>query len=483
MNSDNNIQIKLVDFTVGEENISLHTDTILQTALAEAREELEELNETIESLDQLLPQCDKLDYALAASSGALCGLIDIFLVGKPGDSRLGKMTDDWFDRRIIDFAKFCGWAEEKKKSPIKFLEEKFEVPYDQRGCGDAGKAVFNLTPSNHHFKSLAHNPTLLGLFFSILDQFQYSSHFISNGELVSLVKVESEFELKGHNFVTKCFCGFVNWFGHLMSDTVGSSGSKGRGMGIPSPFWSWTNDVIAIKAKLGIDTSQLNKAINELALNMYKKGFDLRYQVTQAIPVLINEMTVRFLYMVRRLFKYLKTTGPKARQWKLMWQACEPFSNASVKRMLTVAHGTFCALDLVDSTAHGFAKGSGSFDALEFCMRLNIVGVGRFTISLYGEAKRGIKVYKKQDEVKFAKSQKGITERYIEGLMELARLYDDRDLVNFVDDIKNTELYREAFQKSVGLAELRKVPEEKILKSKADIDAFFLRGKRKCSEK
>ena len=32
-----------------------------------------------------------------------------------------------------------------------------------------------------------------------------------------------------------------------MSDVSGSSGSKGRGMGIPSPLWTWTNDIIAIK--------------------------------------------------------------------------------------------------------------------------------------------------------------------------------------------------------------------------------------------
>ena len=54
---------------------------------------------------------------------------------------------------------------------------KKEVPYDQKGIGDAGKAVFNLTPSNHHFKSLGHNPTIMGMFFSILDQFNNTSHF------------------------------------------------------------------------------------------------------------------------------------------------------------------------------------------------------------------------------------------------------------------------------------------------------------------
>ena len=71
------------------------------SALSKAETELNELeeqiNETIETINQLTPNCDKLDYILAAGSGALCGLIDIFLVGKPGESPLGNITDKWFD--------------------------------------------------------------------------------------------------------------------------------------------------------------------------------------------------------------------------------------------------------------------------------------------------------------------------------------------------------------------------------------------------
>ena len=77
-------------------------------------------------------------------------------------------------------------------SAISYLERHFKVPYDQRGCGDAGQFIFDLNPTNHHFKSLAHNPTLLGLFFSILDQFTNSSHFITNGELIELVDADGK---------------------------------------------------------------------------------------------------------------------------------------------------------------------------------------------------------------------------------------------------------------------------------------------------
>ncbi|MCF0218295.1 MAG: hypothetical protein HUK14_00800 [Muribaculaceae bacterium] len=50
----------------------------IEDALSQAKLEIEALNETIESVNALKPQCDKLDYTLSACSGALCGLIDIF---------------------------------------------------------------------------------------------------------------------------------------------------------------------------------------------------------------------------------------------------------------------------------------------------------------------------------------------------------------------------------------------------------------------
>lgn len=449
----------------------------IDTALISAENELLRLEDTIKSVESLKPNCDKLDYALAASSGALCGIIDIFLVGKPGESPVGDITDKWFENRTKDFAKICGWnGKGDASSSIRFLEEKFKIPYDQRGAGDAGSIIFDLTPSNHHFKSLAHNPTLVGLFFSILDQFTNQSHFISGGELISLQNADGKFELRGSNIPAKLFCGFINWFGHLISDISGSSGSKGRGMGIPSPFWAWTNSIIAIKSELNIPVSEFNKTINELALSIYKEGYDIRFQAAQFIPVFINEVIVRFVYGLRRLLKYLKTTDKEERTVSAMWKACEPFSNPSVKRMLTVAHGTFCMMDMGDATIRAFITGGGTFNATEFFLRLNIVGLGRFTISLYGETKRAFVIRKAESEAKFSKREIIIVENYLSGLKLLSELYDDNDLVDFVDDFKNSDMYIKAFQKSAQLAELRNVHEDNILRTKSDIDSYFRGG-------
>ena len=469
-------------FELNIENDKYVFPTTISDALIDANNELcdleERFGESIDTINMLTPDCDKYDYILSASSGALCGIVDIFLVGKPGESPLGDITDKWFADRTIDFAKICGYKGNKDSisSAIRYLEKKFKIPYDQSVGGEIFREFINLTPTNHHFKSLGHNPTLLGLFFSILNQFTNTSEFVSNGELISLNNSDGEFELRGNNVVSRLFCGFANWIGHLISDVSGSSSSKGRGMGIPSPIWAWSNDVIAIKNKLNIPVSEFDESVNKLALTLFEKGYDVRFQTTQTIPVFVNEMVVRLMYSIRRLIKYYITIPKEERSFSLLWKSCEPFSNATVKRMLTIAHGTFCMIDVSDATIHGLVDGIGSFNITEFFLRLNIVGVGRFTISLYGEAKRGIQLTKAKKDTLFIRREKVIVLDYINGLKILSEIYNDGILLSFVNDFQSSDLYKEAFNKSIQLAKLRNVPENQILKSKDDIDLYFRGG-------
>ena len=467
----------VLDLDISNKEFAFSTSIV--DSFAQAEIEITELNETIESIKDLKPNCDKLDYVLSASSGALCGIIDIFLVGKPGESPLANITDKWFENRVKSFAKMChpeGKNFDSLESSLRFLEKKFKIPYDQTGLGDAGKAVLGLNAYNHHFKSLAHNPSILGLFFSILDQFSNTSHIISDGQLISLQNADKKWELRGGNIPSKLFCGFVNWFGHLVSDVSGSQSSarnNSRGMGIPSPLWTWTNDLIAIKSKLNIPITKIDKTMNQLALEIFEKGYDTRFQTAQAIPVFINELIVRLIYSVRRLYWYFTETTKEERSFSLIWKKCEPFSNPTVKRMLTIAHGTFCLIDAGDATIRAFIAGGGYFNPVEFFLRLNIVGVGRFAISLYGETKRVITYNYAKKETEFAEKEKVILENYIEGLKVLSSKYDDATLLTFVSDFEKSDAYIIAFNKTVALAEMRNVSKDKILRNKVDIDKFF----------
>lgn len=468
----------VLDLNVEEKEcyFGIYLEDALLFADKENQELNKQINETKESIKILTPDCDKLDYILAASSGAICGILDIFLVGKPGESPIGDITDKWFEERTKDFAKMFKWDDSKDdsyKSAIRHLEKRFGIPYDQRGAGDAASEVFDLRPSNHHFKSLGHNPTLLGLFYSILDQFSdpTTSHFVTDGELITLQDADNTFKLQGHDVPSKLFCAIVNWLGHLVSDVSGSKSSKGRGTGIPSPIWCWTNDVIAIKRSLGIPVNRFDKDLNELALKIYLKGYDIRFQTAQLIPVFINEMVVRLLYTIRRLLNYYSVSNDKT--FSGMWKACDPFTNASVKRMLTVAHGTFCLVDTSDTVIRGFITGAGNFNLEECVMRLNIPGIGRFAISIYGEIDRFIDINNKESELYYLNRKKIIIDDYISGLEILGDIYDDKYLLDFVDDLKKADMYKMAFEKTVELAKKRNVSDDSILKNKSDIDEYF----------
>lgn len=208
---------------------------------------------------------------------------------------------------------------------------------------------------------------------------------------------------------------------------------------------------------------------------MYKRGYDVRFQAAQVIPVVITEVVTRLIYSIRRLISYYENVEKENRSFKILWEYCEPFKNATVKHMLTIAHGTFCMMDIGDATIRAIIEGKGTFNVVEFALRLNIIGVGRFSVSLIGEVSRKITYEKKKKELKYLLNEERIIKNYIEGLEILYELYDDKELLTFVEDLKDNKKYIEGFEKTVKLAEKRKVPEDKILKNKSEIDNHFKR--------
>jgi hypothetical protein len=93
-------------------------------------------------------------------------------------------------------------------------------------------------PSGHHFDSLAHHPSLLGLFYAIKDQLTGTTSFI-NGE--TIVSESQDFGI--HSLPAKICIAVWNWFGHLISDVAGSSTSSGYGMGIPGVLISIASNI------------------------------------------------------------------------------------------------------------------------------------------------------------------------------------------------------------------------------------------------
>ena len=309
-------------------------------------------------------KCDKYDYLIAVACGAIGGMVDIFLVGSPKDSVLTKWTDEQVDNSVKGFAKMVGWSpregnESNVASAIGFLEKKFNVNYDQRHSGDVNN-LFNMSTKNHHMMSLSHSPDIVGLFFSILNQFTSTSSFVADGNLIT-ISTDNQFELRGNNFISKLFCGIANWFGHLMSDISGSSGSRGnngRGSGIVIPFYELFGFCKFGKFNVGKDKQDLAT----IATRAFQEGYDFRFGISLAIPVVITDLSIRLIWSLRRYFQYGKPLNE-----------CIPSKkHADLRVMLLFGNGTLCVMDGIDAGV----RSGGNF--LLFFMRLNLIAWFRF---------------------------------------------------------------------------------------------------------
>lgn len=340
-------------------------------------------------------KCDKYDYLIAVGCGAIAGVIDIFLVGSPADSKLQKWTDAQVDKTVMAFAKTCGWSPKPGKennvaSAIGFLEHGgkksngemfngFKVNYDQRHSGDIGDA-FKMSASNHHMKSLAHSPDIIGLFFSILNQFTSTSSFLNNGQLVT-IKTDT-FELQGHDFVSKLFCGVANWFGHIMSDVAGSSGASKRGSGVVIPFYElfqlcdFGEFKVAQRDKAGNikldrngNMAYYKNNLAQLATRTFEEGYDARFGLTMAIPVVVCDLSIKLVWALKHHFYHKRPISE-----------CIPSKrHDDLRMMLIIGDGTLCLMDGVDA----FVRSGG--DALAFVLRLNLIAWYRLVVLVFRE--------------------------------------------------------------------------------------------------
>ncbi len=312
-------------------------------------------------------KCDKYDYLTAAGCGALAGMIDIFLVGAPVDSRLQGWTDAQVDKTVMAFAKTCGWCPKAGKensiaSAIGFLERKFPVNYDQRHTGDVG-GLFHMSSKNHHMKSLAHSPDIIGLFFSILNQFTSTSSFLTDGQLIT-IQTEN-FELQGHNFVSKLFCGIANWFGHIMSDVAGSSGAAGRGSGVVIPFY----ELFQLCDFGSFQAGKERNTLATVATKVFQEGYDARFGLTMAIPVVLCDLSIKLIWAVKHRFYHRKPL-----------KECIPTKqHDDLRIMLIIGDGTLCLMDGADAAI----RSGGNW--INFFLRLNLIAWYRLVLLVLRE--------------------------------------------------------------------------------------------------
>ena len=316
-----------------------------------SREEIQAINSSFsESLNKKV-ECDGLDYALACACGVISGLIDVLLVKTPHEGIIGDATDKLFDKAVIALAEKKTNGEDRSiASAIGYFEKKAKVSYDQAKTQEITKkladgfteTIKHLSTKNHHVKSLSHYPDVFGLIASICNQFTNTSTFLdtAKGKITIINGGDGLPELEGNTMPAKIFSGFVNWLRHCISDVAGSSGNRtpdgGVGSGLPIPFTEFFQfcNFGAFKNEKG-----QNQTFATVMVKVYEEGYDLRHGVATSVPVLINELLIRAVFMIKQHF-YNKV------EWADLFRRK---SEDRLQRMATVGAGALCLVDLSEA--------------------------------------------------------------------------------------------------------------------------------------
>lgn len=311
---------------------------------------------------------------------------------------------------------------ERLETAIKFLETKFHLP----GDGDYSSGNFGIGGNTHRLDDFCHHPTIIGLVCCVIVQFTGHTMYVNKkGESINIpITVNDYGNFVGNNVVTKIFSGIINWFitcaktianrkGHLMSDIATSAS-------LPGTFLSIITELASIPCFRNKDFLKLlrnaymngigegKNQVNLGAFNVLFEGAQNKLDVVtekavmnelkrQSIPVVINEILVRASYFIRRFISELKEKNDIN---NLEWKKIIPFNNRTIVRMMTIATGTFTAIDLADAGIRAVIK-SGGFNPetlRNFILRVNFVGVGRFAIAVVTDIGMGVSNAKKRNE-------------------------------------------------------------------------------------
>lgn len=391
----------------------------IYSGIAEVDERLAVINQKVEQLnteiDRLTNHADGLDYTIAVASGIIAGVIDILYVGEFSLDRGKDWSNDKVNNFVMDLAKKKGYKGDDLQGAIRHLEQ-FGAPSDSVTAQFGGG-------KQHHLRDFAHHPTPVGLIFSLLTQFTGMAYGTNTLGSFQAVPVEN-MAFIGKNFPEKITFGLVYWFLHIASDMAGSNANAGAGTGVPGPILSLAKELSSISIFNNSKAAQelrvyISKLFNGTLLakrdangNIMKgpdgqpliERFDLRAEMgvaheigRQAIPVVVNEALVRGFYFLRRLIQQLKE---KESFKDIEWRKTLPFKNRIIVRMMTIAAGTFTAIDLADAGIQAVIKSGGFNPATlgNFILRVNFVGVGRFAIAVSSDVGMGIKKSKNENE-------------------------------------------------------------------------------------
>ena len=364
---------------------------------------------------------NKTYYEIAAISGLLTSLLDIFLSSTLTPEKIKIQGSQRFNEYVIKQANRIKskMTPKDKRHLLKEMDLAKSIEFLENMFPSAGDSVTDSYggSTQHHLREFSHHPTIVGLIASILSQFTGNAYGTdTDGKSFKFALDETVLNDNTRIFKEpwkKILFGIMNWSMHLISDMAGSSNTPGFGTGIPGPMLSLFKELSAspifnkqtVKYNgADIPISQfLSKIFNGTIFknpdgsimkdsNGKRIGFDFRFESElvriNSIPVLINECLTRLEYTLVQLKQQLKNSNIKDLK-DLDWKSLLPFKNRTVTRMLTISNLTFTALSTAGAAAVSAVKSKGNGVAFvsNFLVSVNINGIGRCLFACAADSK------------------------------------------------------------------------------------------------
>lgn len=423
---------------------------LLDFAIEDIDRQIEEISGEI---NYLTNHSDGFDYAVAVCSGLIAGLIDSFFVGEFDFDGAKQSVNKAFDKLVLERAKNIKIEDALKEAKEKYgkkgedlpkeviaqiisriedtfnnnpnpadaietFAKKYKIPIDFFMQGlkqDESTATF-------HLDELMHHPSIIGLTISILSQFTKTGFFQEQNSIPFEVD-SAKHELVGKGLREKLICAVVNWLGYLINDTVSGNLDKSEAplVKLPEPFVSVLKELGTLPVfqqnNLPDIFSYLLNNDNEL-LKQYRLNLGNELEIgkeiaRQAIPVFVDEILVRTVYLARRFLKYGKNVTDLS---EIPWKDVLPIGNRTIARMITISLGTMEVIDITDAAIrgvieaekagvagaeagaaagpYGAAAGAATFSTAAFwktfALRVNYVGVGSFAVAGYVDSSMGL---------------------------------------------------------------------------------------------
>ena len=329
---------------------------------------------------------DKYDYLISACCGILSGIFDIVFVGEPGDSKLGSaietLTGGYIQKAINFFS--------EKEKQLSDLTKQVPEPVQEASQELIRNALIRFglkhiknsqideetlkeSSSEDIIKLLMHNQDVIGLVFAIIDQFSSGGASSDKKIIIHTGKKDQVIAyLQGYDYISKLYCGFINWLGIQLTDLKSKRNmiirEDSRVTGVAKVFGN-------VLQEFDIDISIEIPKSKEMAgkmVEVFEKGYDIPFAMASSVSVLLTEIMIRAIWVLRQRFFR-----------KCAWEDCMPSgNNKNLSRMLLVGNGAFVLVDGAEAAYHGVkAK-----DWTVFLSRVNLIGIARFTILVLKEA-------------------------------------------------------------------------------------------------